>query len=92
MTLTIELPETALAHLEADAQAQGRPVAEVAGERLAALYSGRGKLEVDRLDADDVAAVERGLADMEAGRTQSLEDYEAAVAHRRASRNNAQVV
>ena len=76
MTITIELsalrPET-LAALQADAQAQGRDLAEVAVQQLDALYSD----EEEMLDEETLAAIGRGLADVEAGRTFSLEEVRA---------------
>ncbi|MDQ6740074.1 MAG: hypothetical protein M3021_06840 [Actinomycetota bacterium] len=43
MTLTINLPDAARGLLEADAQAQGRPIADVLADRVTALYTAPDK-------------------------------------------------
>ena len=66
MTITLELPEDTLAALRADAGTQGRPVEDVAAERLAAFY----------VDADNEwAAVEEAFRELEAGQGKPFVDY-----------------
>ncbi len=43
MTLTINLPDAARGLLESDAQAQGRPIADVLADRVTALYTAPDK-------------------------------------------------
>lgn len=76
MTLTINLPEDTLATLNERARAEGRPVAELATEAVTDRY---GPYDEDEfpLDADAVEKIRRGFADMDAGRTVSLEEARA---------------
>lgn len=67
MTLTLDLRPETLAALQADAQAQGRDVAEVAAQRLDALYH----------DEASLVALGQGFADLDAGRTLSLDEARA---------------
>ena len=73
MTITIDLKPETLAALQADAEAKGRDPAEVAAEQLDALYGD----EEETWDEETLAAIGRGLADVEAGRTFSLEEVRA---------------
>lgn len=68
MTITIELPDTTLAALSADAGMQGRAVESVAAEHLAALYA-----QQDSLDA----ALEEAFAEAESGQGQPFEAFAA---------------
>lgn len=72
MTLTIDLPARLQATLEADAKAQARPVADVLTDRLATLYT---KVDSGEVDLAEVAAIQEGLDDLNAGRTVSLEEF-----------------
>ena len=66
MTIQIELPETTLAALKADAKAQGRTAEELAAEHLAAFY-------VDQ--DDEEAAVEEALGELEAGKGRPFAEF-----------------
>ena len=73
MTITIDLPEDTAATLNERARAEGRPVAELATEAVTARYGSFDEEEFP-LDEDAVEKIRRGFADMDAGRTISLED------------------
>ena len=73
MTITLDLKPETLAALQADAEAQGRNLAEVAAEQLDALYS-EGE---ETLDEETLDAIGKGYADVDAGRTFSLEEVRA---------------
>ena len=73
MTITLDLRPETLAALRADAEAQGRSAEEVAAEHLAALY-GDGE---EAPDEETLAAIGRGFADLDAGRSLSLEEVRA---------------
>jgi predicted transcriptional regulator len=78
VTLTIELPDEAAAVLREDAAVQGRDAAEVAAERLAALYA--------RVEPEAVAALAQGFADLAVGDTgMPLEEFIAERRRRRAA-------
>lgn len=66
-TITLNLPDNALAALRAHARAQGRSAEDVAAEQLVALF---GTLE-DDLDA----ALEEAFAEMEAGKSEPFEPF-----------------
>ena len=68
MTLTINLPDTALAALLADAQAQGRPAENVAAEHLTVLYSAEDTVE---------EALAEAFVELEAGLGRPFEEYAA---------------
>jgi len=72
MTITLDLPEDTLAALRAEAQARGRSAEDVAAEHLTDWYA-----EEDDIDADTIAAIEQGFADLEAGRSFSLAEVRA---------------
>ena len=66
MTITLDLSADTLAALRADAGTQGRPVEQVAAERLAALYG----------DEDDEAvAVEEAFQELEAGQGRPFAEF-----------------
>lgn len=63
MILTIDLPEQIKTRLEADAREQGKPVAEIAAERLTELYA-----EYDApMEPEAVEIVNAALTDFERG-------------------------
>lgn len=68
MSITLELPADLEAALRADAEAQGLSIEEVAALQLAAIYGNQ---------EETLEAIGRGLADVEAGRTFSLEEVRA---------------
>ena len=78
MTITIDLPEDTAATLKERAQAEGRPVAELATEAVTDCYGSFDEEEFP-LDEDAVEKIRRGFADMDAGRTVSLEDSRARI-------------
>ena len=85
MTLTIDLPDDALAALRADAEANGRDVADLAAERLAEMYLPLGE------DEDDlVAAVNEALDQLDAGQHRPLEEFAAELEARFGERRQAQ--
>lgn len=55
MTLTIDLPDTILARLRADAEAQGRDAATLAAARLAAFYTPEPPVIEENSSEEDVA-------------------------------------
>ncbi len=65
-SITIDLSEATLTALRADARAQGRPVEQVAAERLAVVY-----LQEDDLDT----ALEEAFTQMETGQGQPFEEF-----------------
>lgn len=73
MTITIDLKPETMAALQADAEVLGRDPTEVAARLLDILYSE----EEETLDEETLDAIGRGLADVEAGRTFSLEESRA---------------
>lgn len=77
MTITIDLPDTTLAALRADAGIQGRAVESVAAEHLAALYAEQDSLE---------AALEEGFSQVESGQGQNFDIYAADLRNRTNSR------
>jgi predicted transcriptional regulator len=83
---TIELPPRLQATLEADAKAQARPVAAVLTDRLATLYT---KVDSGEVDLAEVAAIQEGFDDLNAGRTISLEEFVAQGQTERAARRAA---
>jgi len=70
VTITIELPDELATRLRADAEAQGRDVAAVVADTVAAAYDD----EEAEMDDETIAALERGVADVEANRTFSLDE------------------
>lgn len=68
MTITIDLPDTTLAALRADAGTQGRPIEAVAAEHLAALYDPQDSL-------DD--ALEEAFCQSESGQGQPFDTFAA---------------
>lgn len=72
MIVTIELPDDLAQQLRADARTQGRDIASVVYDAVAAAYG-----QEHELSSTTVAALEQGLADLEAGRTFSLEEVRA---------------
>ncbi len=78
MTLTINLPENTLATLNERARAEGRPVAELATEAVMDRY-GPYEEEEFPLDADSIENIRCGFADMDAGRTVTLEKSRAKI-------------
>lgn len=63
MILTIDLPEQIKTRLEADAREQGKPVAEIAAERLTELYA-----EYDApMEPEAVEIVNAALTNFERG-------------------------
>lgn len=74
MTITINLPEEAAAELRASAQAQGRPAAEIAAEVVVERFGADHDAEKFLLDDAALEKLRRGFADIDAGRTISLED------------------
>jgi len=77
MTITIDLPEHTLANLNERAQAQGRPAAELVAEVVTERFGADHDAEDFPLDADAVEKIRRGLAEVEAGQTMSLEEARA---------------
>jgi len=77
MIITIELPDETVAALISRAQAQGRPAAELAAEAVAERFATDAEDAEFPLDADAVESIGRGFADMDAGRTLSLEEARA---------------
>ncbi len=76
MTITIDLPEDAAATLNERARAEGRPIAELATEAVTDRYGSFDEEEFP-LDADAVENIRRGLAEVDAGQTMSLEEARA---------------
>ena len=74
MTMTIDLPEATMAHLIAQEQAFGRPAAAIAAEIVAERFSAAGEEEAFSMDPATIDAIQRGIEDVEAGRTYSLEE------------------
>ena len=70
MTLILELPPQVEAVLTAEAEAQGRTVAEVAVDVLRERFT-------DTMDEETAAAIQRGLDDAVAGRTLTVEQARA---------------
>jgi predicted transcriptional regulator len=85
MIITIDLPEDTAATLNERARAEGRPIAELATEAVTDRYGCFDEEEFP-LDADAVKKIRRGLAEVDAGQTMSLEkaraDLKAAFATR----------
>ena len=80
MTLTIELPRETLAALQERARIEQRPVAELAAEAVTdrlGTTSAAGNEEEFPLDDEAVENIRRGFADMDAGRTPSLDEARA---------------
>ncbi len=77
MTITIDLPEETVANLRERAQAQGRPAADLAAEVVTERYGADYDPEEFPLDADAVEKIQRGLAEVKAGQTLSLEEARA---------------
>ena len=70
MTLTLELSDTVAAQLEADAHAQGRPVAQVAADALTQLYDDADLTDLTAILQEPLAdALRESFADADAGRT-----------------------
>lgn len=66
MIITIDLPEDTLAAIRADAGSQGRPIEQVAAERLSVLYMA---------EDEEQAAVEEALNELEAGQGRSFAEF-----------------
>jgi len=79
MTITIDLPEDTAANLRERARAQARPAVELVTEAIIERFGNDYDPEGFPLDADAVEKIRRGFADMEAGRSVSLEDSRARV-------------
>ncbi len=77
MTITIDLPEDTLANLNERAQAQGRPAAELVAEVVTERFGADYDAEEFPLDEDAVEKIRRGLAEVDAGQTMSLEEAQA---------------
>lgn len=77
MTITIELPDETVAALITQARTQGRPAAELAAEAVAERFGTNRQGEEFPLDDDAVGSIQRGFADLDAGRTLSLEEARA---------------
>ncbi len=75
MTITLDLPENTTANLTERAQAEGRPISELAREAIIDRY-GVDEEEFP-LEADAVEKIRRGLAEIETGQTISLEEARA---------------
>lgn len=78
MTIQLHLPDETVAALITRAQAQGRPADELAAEALSALFDDAPDA-LDReapedLDREAPDRLRRGFADLDAGRTLSLQD------------------
>ncbi len=78
MMLTIDLPEQTLAALQADAEAQGRGVEQIAAEHLASLYA--------RQDDEDTA-INEALDELEAGQGRPLVEFAQEFSSRCANRD-----
>ena len=77
MTLTINVPDGALENLAERARAEGRPVADLAAE-IVVQHSGDDYDEEEfPLDEETIEAIRQGYADVDAGRTSSLEESRA---------------
>lgn len=70
MILSIDLTEPTVALLRAEAARVGRAVEVVAAERLTETIAAD-------IDLDAVAGILEGLADVDAGRTRPLEEFDA---------------
>ncbi len=72
MTITIDLPDDTVSTLLAWARTEGRPAAELAAEAVAERFG--TDAEEFPLNADAIESIRRGFADIDAGRTVSLEE------------------
>ncbi len=77
MTITIDLPEETAANLRERAHAQARPAAELVAEVIIERFGTNYDPDDFPLDADAVEKIQRGLAEVEAGQTMSLEEARA---------------
>jgi len=77
MTITIELPDETVAALITQARERGRPAAELAAEAVAERFGTNREGEEFPLDAEALESIQRGFADLDAGRTLSLEEARA---------------
>ena len=82
MTLTIELPDHVETALRAAAEAEGRPVEEIAVEAVAAYVE-----EEFEEDVEAIEGIRRGLEAVAAGEVMSFEDYVAEVMEKRRQRD-----
>ena len=74
MTITIDLPEETVTNLREWAQTQGRPAAQIAAEVVMERFGANHDAEEFLLDDDALEKLRRGFADIDAGRTVSLEE------------------
>ena len=74
MTITIDLPEDTAANLRERARAQARPAVELVTEAIIERFGTDYDPEKFPLDADAVEKIQRGLAEVKAGQTLSLEE------------------
>lgn len=77
MTINIELPDETVATLIGQAQEQGRPAAQLAAEAVMERFGTNTSPDEFPLDADTIESIRRGFADVNAGRTVSLEEARA---------------
>ncbi len=77
MTITIDLPEDAAATLNERARAEGRPAAELVAEVVTERFGTASDAEDFPLDEDAIEKIQRGLAQVDAGQTMSLEEAQA---------------
>ena len=79
MTITINLSSDTAEALAKQARAEGRPAADLAAEAVSERYEKDPDEDDFPLDAEAMEAIRQGLADIEAGRTSSLEDSRARI-------------
>ena len=77
MTITISLSDDTAEALDKQARAEGRPAAQLAAEAVSERYEKDPDEDDFPLDEETIEAIRQGLADIEAGRTSSLEDSRA---------------
>ena len=70
MTVTVDLPDDLAARLSADAREQGRELAAVVVDTLAAAYS-------EDVDEETLEAIGRGLVQMDADQSFTLDEIRA---------------
>jgi predicted transcriptional regulator len=74
MILTLDIPDTLAERLRAEAEAYGQDINNFAVAKLEQTLLNEGEEDAEEVDDDLIAALREGLADVDAGRTVSLEE------------------
>ncbi len=79
-TMTIELAPQTISKLKAEAAAREVSLSHLVGDWLGERLEGEARLDAMPLSPEEIAGIERGLADIEAGRVISHEQMQADLA------------